>query len=396
MHESVALQAVVADNGKPSDFAWEMALTDLVEWLHEQGDGLSLNVSSTKRVHLFFQIHNLSADLAGICHLFHFATWASSSEACMICKVQPIREHNAQRWGIIDTFIRRNNLNITLDMLRRTGGFKEGATFWMKLVNVLNYRFDNLHKICEGVCATLLKELYGPTKKMGNTLRIRELKHLETLIGNICWPHNTKIIFNRLNHGTATEKLGSFLISVPLALSSSDIKYEYIIWLLGMFLYLVFFVHLYEKTDLTEKVSTFIFESLNRYIKLHFDPNHQNGFTSAILDKFLLEKAVRYELVRRSEHCNEVKQYLDKINWRSATKSGVEVGSIILKGAEVAADEIKNDISELLDNHIKLGASDGNPVITTINIDNIIGHSLALNYESNIFYFNLALKSECK
>uniref|UniRef100_A0A914PHP3 Uncharacterized protein n=1 Tax=Panagrolaimus davidi TaxID=227884 RepID=A0A914PHP3_9BILA len=152
LHESVALISVVADSGKPSDFAWAIALTPFIDWLRDQGNGLSLNISPTKQ---------------GVCHLFHFASWASSSQACMLCKVKPIYEHRAQRWGIIDEFTRRNNLNILFDMLHRQGGFKEGATFWMNLVNVLNYRFDNLHKICEGVCSTILKEFYGDAKKWG-------------------------------------------------------------------------------------------------------------------------------------------------------------------------------------------------------------------------------------
>uniref|UniRef100_A0A914PSS8 Uncharacterized protein n=1 Tax=Panagrolaimus davidi TaxID=227884 RepID=A0A914PSS8_9BILA len=37
--ESVAVQSVISDNGKPSEFAFEVALTSLIEWIHEQGEG---------------------------------------------------------------------------------------------------------------------------------------------------------------------------------------------------------------------------------------------------------------------------------------------------------------------------------------------------------------------
>uniref|UniRef100_A0A914QFQ1 Uncharacterized protein n=1 Tax=Panagrolaimus davidi TaxID=227884 RepID=A0A914QFQ1_9BILA len=368
--ESVAVQSVISDNGKPSEFAFEVALTSLIEWIHEQGEGLKLRVSATKEVKVFFEIHNLSADLAAVCHVFHFASWASSSEACMLCKVQPVREHNAQRWNIVDEgLIRRNNMNITLDMLRRQGGFKSGATFWMKLANVLNYRFDNLHKICEGVCATLLNELFGTTRKMGPTLKIRQQAALENAISSINWPTNTKIIFDKLSTGTGHEKLGSFLVAVPLALSTSNMKYEFIVWifsLIGLIYaefaksstlinkksllqktaklqsllcgtvfstlkFHYFFVHLYEKTDSVEKVSTFVFETLNRYIKLRLDPNHQKGFIGCIMDNFLLERVVRFELQRRAKYCPQVKEYLDKIDWRLKTKKGIEMGDIVLK-----------------------------------------------------------------
>lgn len=64
MHESVGLIAIVADHKKPSDFAWSIALTPLVEWLWNQGDGLTLNISPSKQVKVYFEISNLSADLA--------------------------------------------------------------------------------------------------------------------------------------------------------------------------------------------------------------------------------------------------------------------------------------------------------------------------------------------
>uniref|UniRef100_A0A914XW93 Uncharacterized protein n=1 Tax=Panagrolaimus superbus TaxID=310955 RepID=A0A914XW93_9BILA len=72
MHESVALAAVVVDDKKPSEFAWEAALSDTILWLHDQGDGLSLNLPNGIRINMFFQIKNLSCDLAVSLTIFKY------------------------------------------------------------------------------------------------------------------------------------------------------------------------------------------------------------------------------------------------------------------------------------------------------------------------------------
>jgi hypothetical protein len=63
-HGSVALAALVVDNGKPSDFAFEKSLTWLVDWLKNQEDGLTITVKPDLNIKVYFHIENLSADLA--------------------------------------------------------------------------------------------------------------------------------------------------------------------------------------------------------------------------------------------------------------------------------------------------------------------------------------------
>jgi hypothetical protein len=120
-------------------------------------------------------------------------------------------------------------------MVRRTNGFKEGSTFWMKLVGILNYRFDSLHKVCEGVCAMFLKEAFGTTKKrLGNLLKIRRKPALISSVEAIEWPRSCRLYFYDLVSGTATQRLGAFLIAFPMALLDSKCSSSMTILLLGL------------------------------------------------------------------------------------------------------------------------------------------------------------------
>lgn len=77
-------------------------------------------------------------------------------------------------------------------MANQRNGFKDGKTFWMNLVSVLDYRFDSLHHICEGVCSMLLSELFGSGPgRMNNMMRIRRLDKLKNCIKNIEWPQRS-------------------------------------------------------------------------------------------------------------------------------------------------------------------------------------------------------------
>uniref|UniRef100_A0AC34GHD0 Uncharacterized protein n=1 Tax=Panagrolaimus sp. ES5 TaxID=591445 RepID=A0AC34GHD0_9BILA len=66
-----------------------------------------------------------------------------------------------------------------------------------------------------------------------------------------------------------------------------------------------------------------------------------------------------------------------------------------IEGANEKVEEIKSAIFTLLNDHIRLKADSPNTVIS-INADDIIGHCLQVSFDENTFYFNLAMKAECK
>lgn len=147
-----------------------------------------------------------------------------------------MREHNASRFDLIGPFQPRNNLNVVMDMVNRSHGFRQGATFWMNLVSVLNFRFDSLHMICEGVVSMLLTEMFGSAAgRLETKMRLRKhIQALEASIAAIQWPRNTKVLFTELTSGCATERLGAFLIAVPMALSRCKLSKQVVIFLCSM------------------------------------------------------------------------------------------------------------------------------------------------------------------